>query len=786
MYRPFLFFITFFMLGIILSAYASSEIYMIIGFSVVVFCLIYMIYKPTKFGKRKKTKKILLATLFILSGFMYFRLWSTKAFGDIQKYCGNFPVELIGFIEDAPIIKKDKVYYDINSLYIKKNNALIKTSGKVRVTVPKKDNTKLSSYGKLVVVEGVLRKPPGKRNPGGMDYRAYLAQKGITVIAFSREIKEVSDYKVSFLKKIALSTRGKIINFYEKYLPETEASLISGIVLGIKDSISKKTMENFSDMGILHLLAVSGLHVGIIYKFIEESCYYLGIPDNYSVVIKVLFLIFYSLMAGLTASVMRATVMITMAVIAKICSRKNDILNTLSFAGTIVLLRNPRSLFTISFQLSFGAVLGLILFYDFFKIPFDKLPRYLQSPIAAAISAQIFVLPFTIYYFNKISLAGIVFAPLIAPLASLALILGFMSGFVSLMIKSLAVVFVIPAGKIIVLIAKIAKVASKIPLLTIVYPSIPPYMVLLYFIGMFLFIIPIHLKKIDSKSLKRVITITLILIFSLAPLSKRNYVEVTFIDVGQGDSIFIRTDNGKTILIDGGGTPYYYEGEFNTGNDIIKPFLHSRGVKKLDLIVFSHFDQDHALGLINLLENFKVDTVIYGQPENNKLFHDMIKIVQKKNITVYSVSQGDEFYFGSVKFNVLHPKIDKYYPSSNDASVVLKMVYNDVSFLFTGDLEYFGERELIDSQYKVKSDILKIGHHGSKSSTSEEFLDQVSPSFAIISVGESNSFGHPSPDVLKFLEKRGINILRTDFSGAISFKIKGNNVKIHTTIPEEL
>jgi competence protein ComEC len=201
---------------------------------------------------------------------------------------------------------------------------------------------------------------------------------------------------------------------------------------------------------------------------------------------------------------------------------------------------------------------------------------------------------------------------------------------------------------------------------------------------------------------------------------------VTFIDVGQGDAILIQTEGRKAILIDGGGIPPYYSGDFDTGDDIIQPFLYSKGIKKIDVVVFTHFDDDHARGLLSILRSMKVKNIIYGVPEDCNIYEEMVEIARQKQIKTIQVKRGEQFTFDNITFDVLNPVGDTQKNfSSNDNSVVLKMSYKGFDFLFTGDLEYEGERSLISSGIDIGAHVLKVGHHGSHTSTSRHIYQSI-------------------------------------------------------------
>ncbi len=777
MYRPFLFFVMFFIPGIVLGNFVKTPM-VFVGISVVSL-LGFM------FIQSKKIRPILFAIFILFVGAFYYNFRFDRMAGTIVNFA-NKQQTLAGVVSNAPIVKKDRVIYDVKVLYLLEGEVYKGTTGKVRLSSLLDDKSTLYRYGDVIKFSGKLKIPQGRRNPNGFDYRSYLLQKGISTTMFSREIVKIGRHKVNPFVSAAFYLRKCLTAFYESQLPPNLSSLMVGIALGIKDNIPGETMKAVKNSGVAHVLAVSGLHTGIIYAALELIFYRLGLSGTYSFIIGSIAIIFYSFMAGLYPSVIRAAIMIIVFMLAKVVGRENDPVNSLCLSATILLLLNPLTLFSISFQLSYAAVIGIMLFYDPLKKFFERFPRYLRDSIAVVISAQLVVGPVLAYYFYKISIIGFVTNLLVVPLVSIILISGLISGIIGLFFTPIGSVFIKVPGVLLNIIEKIVLASSKLPFATIIVPALPPISIVLYFafLALVLDLMP-FVDKIISKH-KKVCAVTLLVFaFINVTLSTRGF-EVTFIDVGQGDSIFIKTESNKVVLIDGGGMPAYYSGDFDTGDDIILPFLYSKGINKIDAVVFTHFDADHAKGLLSILKSMKVKNIIYGLPEDCSMCEDMLEIARQKQIKTIQVSRGDRFTIDGVVFDVLNPAGDtQKYCSSNDSSVVLKMSYKGMSFLFTGDLEYEGERSLINSGFDIRAHILKVGHHGSHTSTSAEFLTSVRPLYGIISAGEDNNFGHPSQQVIDLLKNSGVTILRTDLNGGVSVKISGKNVKIYTTIPEE-
>ncbi|MDI3481165.1 MAG: competence protein ComEC, partial [Tepidanaerobacteraceae bacterium] len=470
----------------------------------------------------------------------------------------------------------------------------------------------------------------------------------------------------------------------------------------------------------------------------------------------------------------------------RVLGRKNDPLNSLGLAALLLLVYNPLYLFSVSFQLSFAATLGIILLYKRFCIFLSPLPHFVRDSLAVVISAQLTVWPFAAYYFHKASLISFFSNLVIVPAVSIILILGIVSGLIGLVFPTIGIIPLKITGALLTAVESSAVFSSKLPFAVIAIPNLSPFIIMLYFMILGALFNIIHLPFLSRRKMS---TFALIMLAALALfiiIPKNSGTEVTFVDVGQGDCIFISTKNGSTVLIDGGGVPSYYTGNYDVGSAVVEPFLFGRGAGCIDVMVFSHFDDDHARGLLTVLKDMKVKTVIYGKPSDSAIYKEMMEIVRRKNIKLIQAVRGDRFYVGNATFEVLNPPRERAFADENDNSVVLKVTCENIRFLFTGDLGFEGERQLVNSGLDIKAEVLKAGHHGSASSTSDEFLSKVNPAFAVISAGKDNAFGHPAPRVLDLFEEKGIRVFRTDLQGAVTFKIQKNNVKILTAIPGEI
>lgn len=767
MFRPFLFAFLFFATGIVAGEHAGA----LWLFGLMLACALSLYFFTGDLGRA-----LCLGIALFALGALYHNFYSGRVESSIANYAGSYRT-VIGTVVSPPEIDGTRVSYEVRTRWVLEGERLVEAPGKIRVTAVLGDGTKLLSYGDLAEFSGMLKIPTNYDNPGGFDYRAYLAQKGITATLFSREIKYLGEGRANPLVKTALSFRERIRHLYRRSLPPRLASLLTGIVLGLKGDIPADVLEAFGDGGVLHILTASGYNVGIIYGSVHWLLDFLKIPRKAGFIAGSAAVLFYSLMAGMAPPVLRAAIMLEVVMYGKLIGRKSDPLNSLGFAGLILLLANSYNIFSASFQLSFAATAGLILFFDRVRSFFEKFPTFFRDSLAATVSAQLLLLPFQAYYFRQVSLVGFLLNLAVVPLSGAALIGGFLGGMTNFL-PFLAGPIVKIAGILVFLMDRMTDLAAKLPYATLPVPSLGPALCLVYFAMLYAVFAPAENLRIVRRYRWAVAGLCLLVLMAGLILRVGGF-EVTFLDVGQGDAVFIKTGDGRAVLIDGGGMPAHYKGDFDVGKHVVLPYLYGRGVRRLDAVVFTHFDSDHAEGLLSVIEEMKTKAIIIGRSDGSEIYRRMVEIAERRKIPIYAVSRGDVFRIGDAAFYVLNPSGHHFFEDDNDNSVVLKMVYRGLSFLFTGDLGFDGEKDLI-ADCDVSSDVLKVAHHGSATSTSEEFLKKVNPKIAVISAGENNNFGHPSARVLKLLEENKIKVFRTDLHGAVSFKLRGNRVEVYT------
>jgi len=695
-----------------------------------------------------------------------------------------------GFVDSEPDIKQSKISYVIKTETVSRKGERREVRGRILLTTLKNDDKgPIFEYGTEIQVRGQLNAPRGKRNPGGFDYRNYLAQSGISATVFAREfnIYVGERRRGELLTRAGLMLRDRIVDVINKSLPEQQAGLLNGMLIGYRKGLSKEVQEAFSDSGLTHIMAVSGANVAFIVFPLVFVLRKLRIKQRTSNFLIIGVLIVFVYITGLEPSVVRAVIMAITVLTGQIIRRDADVFSSISFAAILMLIYNPYTLFNIGFQLSFAATLSLVMFYRSIRnmIKMKFIPGFVADTLAATLSAQAGVLPLSLLYFNKISLISIISNLVVVPVLELITILGSIMAVLGQLSIALSQMVGYVNCTFLTFVLYVTKISAGLPyaVVQVVTPSV--WLVILYYIAICFLLWYKPMVKLKIRPLYYAAFFGAVAAaFFIQALIPRG-LEVVFIDVGQGDSAFIRTCSGRTVLIDGGGSDSKDDSETNIGETVVIPFLLDYGVSSLDLVIATHGHNDHIQGLIPVLEEFGVENFAmpdYRGPKEE--FKALLDICASRKIQVKTLKKGDKIKLDDKSFfDVLSPSKDLVYDvaSLNNSSLVLKLVYEDVKVLFTGDMEKEAEDLLLDSPCDVRADVLKVAHHGSDTSTGFEFLRAVAPEAAVISVGRNN-FGHPSGVVLKRLSGEGVLIFRTDEDGAVILRSDGRKISFTRTV----
>lgn len=644
------------------------------------------------------------------------------------------------------------------------NSYNIKIDGKKFIIYIKRDEPKLE-IGDKIKFKGKYQEPSKQRNEGGFDYSLYLKTKKIYGIYRAESIKKVgtdNSIQIAFKKKIS-KIQQYIKDTFKKRLKKENTALITALLIGDKSNVDNNVIDNFRDASLSHILAISGAHFSyiiIMINCINKRLKHKKIGNILSIII----ILFFMELTGNTPSVVRAGIMSIMTILAELLHKKVDVWTSLAISLIIQIINNPYVIFDIGLILSYGGVIGILLFYNIIQ------KKIKLKTISVTLSANLIIIPVMIYNYNTISLSFVISNICASIFLGPIIILGFIS-----IIFKFKIIFII-LDILTKLLQNIVQICAKIPLSKI-YIRTPTFISIVLFYLLLAYLIKgkdiikneCKIKSRKAKVLsklanaKKIITIlTLAIIISnlnLQTLSIRinGNLLVNFVDVGQGDSTLIRIDN-KTLMIDSGGTTDESTG-YDIGKNTILPYLLDKKITKLNYIMISHFDADHCQAFMYVLKNIKVENaIICKQTKDSQLYQEFQQICKKKKIKIIYVKNGDTIKIGNKKnkiiLKILHPQKELITnnPLNNNA-IVVKLIYNKFTMLFTGDIEKEAEELILQKNINLKADILKVGHHGSKTSTTLNFLKKVSPKIALIGVGENNKFGHPNEEVLNRLQE---------------------------------
>jgi len=763
MKRPLFFFVLFYISGILLTASFGFLTSVLFISAALIFALIF-------FFRKTSVWILFLSFIFFTAGSINYA-YSTEQLKSFYNFTLE-EAEFTGVVVSEPEKNERTTNYVVEVLKIQTRDKIFKINKKILLTVYLPGN-KTYPYGQYINFTCKPGIPEGQRNPGGFNYRNYLAQKKIYATAFVRveDIKTIDKTRKNFIYAASIAVRNRIIESVNKYIPKQKAALLTGMITGYRENLSDVITNMFSETGLIHILSVSGLHVGFIILPLMFIAKKLRINRKFSNSLTILLLLFYCFITGFTASVVRAVIMAAAVLFGKIINREADVLTGISFAAFVILLYNPYSIYNVGFQLSFAATLSIVIFFQKFKTALGKLkfPGYLTDVVSVTSAAQLGILPLGVYYFNTVSLISIIANIIVLPFVQIALIIGIILIILDQINVFAAGIAAQIANFFISLILYSTEILSNLNFSSVKIITPPAALIILYY----LILLYLRYSNKTFKYLKPTglvfFLIYAVLLFRLICPPK---LEVVFLDVGEGDSIFIKTASGKNILIDGGG---------EEGKRVVPDFLLDYGVWKLDLVISTHSHADHATGLVPVLENFRVRHLLLPGGENMDNFNTLLSCIDEDRTTVFRCFKGSKIYLDDkTMITFLNPDKNLGYSDSslNNGSIVLKFEYMDTSILFCADIEKEVEALLAKNGEFLESDIIKIAHHGAGTSSTELFLDSVNPKAGIISVGKNN-YGHPSITTLDRLTERGIVCLRTDRDGAVILKSDGKTIKIN-------
>ena len=642
--------------------------------------------------------------------------------------------------------------------------------------------------GMYLCVRGILEELSLPRNPGEFNARQYYACDHMYYSVKKGEVlkkgKEGNAYQTLLLR-----IREHLNGVLEDAAGET-APVFAAMVLGEKGELPKETKMLYQMAGIIHILAISGLHISLLGVGLYELLKKTGLGIWSAGFLSLTVMIFYGEMTGGSVSAMRAVSMFLIATGAKILGRIYDMMTALSVSAMILLLESPAYLYNTGFLLSFGAVLGVGAVLPVF-LKFSGIKNKILKSLMGSVCVQLTTLPVMLWFYGEVSIIGIFFNLLVLPTVGIVLISGVFTALIGCISPGLAVCVSLPGRLVLFAYDKLCCLGTSLPFCTWtpgqpkIWQAVIYYVILFSVTGAAGFLI-----KKEVKNRRKLYLAKSGLVVSLAAalfvLSQRDrlHMEITCLDIGQGDAIAVQLPTGEVFLVDGGSS-----NKKNIGQYQLLPFLKNQGISYVDAVFISHTDEDHISGVREILEymekgliSLKIGNLILpGISEKPEAWRELEALAKKVGIQVMTANRGDDFRIGDGRISVLSPEKGASGEDVNEDAVVFLLSYKNFRGLFTGDVGEETEKKLLSVLSDV--DFLKVGHHGSGYSSTQAFLDKIKPEVSVISCSESNTYGHPSPETIKRLEKSGSRVEYTMKSGAVTVFTDGENVGVRRFSP---
>jgi competence protein ComEC len=767
---------------------------------------------------------LLSAACMLVLGYAY-ALWTAVYLpaDHVFHHLSPTPVTLEGQVLRRAKVGPNRTMLDLSARALTGDTAVVPISGRVRVTAYDFEPT--VDAGDIVRIRHLrLRQPSGFRNPGAFDYGRYLARRGIyaTGSLSKNEHIEVVQHASSVLLEQLSQFKSHLGDWIAAAMETDEAAITTAMTLGIRSALPPQVREAFNASGTVHLLSVSGFHVAAVYgavfflfRFLIKQVRFrlLGCvsggprPSKLAAISALAVVMGYACLVTLDGLVdlvdpnfpaIRSTIMITTFVLAYLLDRDGDPFNITILAALLILSLDPFALFGIGFQLSFVGVLSIFYAYRFLSplnsdaterkrspLSVSQLKHWLRDVVVVSMFASLGTAPLILYHFERLPLIAPVANIIVAPLASVAVPSTIVASFTTQILPPLGSILLFLTGVIVKSMYGVIRFFATLPYAAPYVGAVSlPTVILAYTALLLLPYSPRH-HIARWGTIGGAVMVSVWLAWPWLFPAGRGQLLVTFLDVGHGDASFIRFPHGTTMLIDSGGS---YRDDIDMGARVVAPFLRHTRVRRLDYVVATHPQADHAKGFGAILRDFRVGEFWdNGALLRSEWYGALRDVAVQRGIYQDVVAKGyTTTVLDGVHLQLLHPSAT-FQPQTrrrgaredageNNRSLVLKLTYGAISFLFTGDIEQEAESVLVQTSDDLRANVLKVPHHGSRTSSSDAFVRAVDPVVAVFSVQRDSRFGHPHPMVVERYKGLGAHVFRTDTHGAITVRTDGQSL----------
>lgn len=705
--------------------------------------------------------KLIAVIIFFAVGALRFFAVDTLPASDISKFEGQ-TIRITGTIRDEPQVKTMA-----NGLTQQRFIVEVETAGKNFAS----GGLVVSSYGEpqparigdKISAEGKIKFITGYKNPGQIDTATRMKSDGITARMSAGKtgatIEPVEGGAWTKFLRLVAEIRQHYRASMEKVMSNEDAAAIFAMLFGGYAGLNEELVDDFATTGIIHILSVSGSHMSLLAAATAYFCLLLKFPRWATVALGFFVIGTYTLLSGMLPQVIRSACMGALVFLGTALQVEALGARMLAFTAIGMLIVSPLLIFDVSFQLSYTSTAGLMYLSKDLRRKMLELPNWFTLPAAMTLSAQIASLPVVIWYFNRISLSSILANVFVMPLLEFVIVGGLLGGLVALVLPPLGKTFFVLEALIFSTGAELNHLIAKIPLSAVQVPTLGIAAGAVYYLALIF-------RRAE-------ILLLLVLVLAVNFFKAGGELEVNFVDVGQGDCAVVLTPHRKCLIFDTGGVR---EKTFDVGGRVVIPYLWHENIRAVDTIFLTHVHEDHSGGAGSIIRKMPVREIVTAG-EGKAEYAAVFGIAQEKLNNLREGHTGEVFEIDGVEVEILYaPRVG----TGNEISNVYRISYGGVSFLITGDLVTEIEADMLRAGIGVESTVLKVGHHGSKTSSSEEFLRAVQPKVAVICVGYGNNFGHPRAEVLEKLEKVGAKIYRTDIDGMIKFKTDGRKLSVKT------